>query len=178
MKNNRNGQAEILKEEQLEELLGTLLPKHKLLFAICYYTSCRISEALKLERSDFISDRIIFRAATTKTKKTREVKIPQRLAQIIEEVGLPAKGYLFPSPTGKGHMSRQAADKALREACDYIGLQGVSTHSFRRTGITKLHDAGVPLRTLQNRTGHASLANLALYVEVNQADVDAAGELL
>ena len=178
MKNNRNGQAEILREDQLEELLGTLSPKHKLLFGICYYTSCRISEALKLEQSDFISDRIIFRAATTKTKRTREVKIPQKLAQIIEEVGLPAKGYLFPSPTGTGHMTRQAADKSLREACDYIGLKGVSTHSFRRTGITKLHDAGVPLRTLQNRTGHASLANLALYVEVNQADVDAAGELL
>ncbi|MBW4549083.1 MAG: tyrosine-type recombinase/integrase [Symplocastrum torsivum CPER-KK1] len=75
-------------------------------------------------------------------------------------------------------MTRQAADKALRHAADYIGLQGVSTHSFRRTGITKLHDAGIPLRTLQQRTGHASLANLALYVEVNQADIDAAGELL
>ena len=72
MKNNRNGQAEILREDPLEELLGTLSPKHKLLFGICYYTSCRISEALKLEQSDFISDRIIFRAATTKTKKTRE----------------------------------------------------------------------------------------------------------
>jgi integrase/recombinase XerD len=178
MKHNRNGQAEILKEDQLEELLNTFVPKHKLLFAICYYTSCRISEALKLERSDFISDRIIFRAATTKTKRTREVKIPQKLAQIIEEVGLPAKGYLFPSPSGNGHMTRQAADKALRHAADYIGLQGVSTHSFRRTGITKLHDAGIPLRTLQQRTGHASLANLALYVEVNQADIDAAGELL
>ncbi len=76
MKNNRNGQAEILKEEQLEELLGTLSPNHKLLFAICYYTSCRISEALKLERSDFISDRLVFRASTTKTKKTRKLKIP------------------------------------------------------------------------------------------------------
>jgi integrase/recombinase XerD len=178
MKNNRNGQAEILREDQLEELLSVLSPKHKLLFAICYFTSCRISEALKLQSSDFISDRIVFRAATTKTKRTREVKIPQKLAQIIEEVGLPAKGYLFPSSSGNGHISRQAADKALRHAADYIGLQGVSTHSFRRTGITKLHDAGVPLRTLQQRTGHASLANLALYVEVNQANVDAAGELL
>ena len=103
--------------------------------------------------------------------------MPHKLIQIMNEVGLPDKGYLFPHSAG-GHISRQAADKAPRQACDYIGLQGVSTHSFRRTGITKLHDAGVPLRTLQNRTGHASLANLALYVEVNQADVDAAGELL
>jgi integrase/recombinase XerD len=69
MKNNRNGQAEILKEEQLEELLNTFVPKHKLLFAICYYTSCRISEALKLERSDFISDRIIFERRQLRPKE-------------------------------------------------------------------------------------------------------------
>lgn len=177
MKNNRNGQSQVLSDNQLEELLTVLSPKYKLLFAICYYTSCRVSEALQLKRSDIIGDRIVFRAATTKTKKTREVKITQKLSQIIEEVGLQSKGYLFPSTTG-GYTSRQAADKALREACDYIGLKGVSSHSFRRTGITRLHDAGVPLRTIQKRTGHASLANLALYIEVNQEDVDAAGELL
>lgn len=177
MKNNRNGQAQVLNDEQLEELLSVLSSKYKLLFAICYYTSCRVSEALQLKRSDIIGARIVFRAATTKTKKTREVKVSQKLAEVIEEVGLTAKGYLFPNSTG-GYTSRQAADKALRAACDYIGLKGVSSHSFRRTGITRLHDAGVPLRTIQKRTGHASLANLALYIEVNQDDVDAAGELL
>jgi integrase/recombinase XerD len=54
----------------------------------------------------------------------------------------------------------------------------VSTHSFRRTGITKLHDAGVPLRTIQKRTGHVSLANLALYIDVDPREVDRVGELL
>ena len=136
MKNNRNGQAEILKEEQLEELFGVLSPKHKLLFIVCYYTSCRVFKALQLQRADIIGNQIVFRAATTKTKKTREVKIPQKLFQIMNEVGLPDKGYLFPNSRGI-HMSRQAADKALRQACDYIGLKGISTHSFRRTGITK-----------------------------------------
>ena len=136
MKNNRNGQAEILREEQLEELFGVLSPKHKLLFSICYYTSCRVSEELQLQKADVIGNWIVFRAVTTKTKRTREVKIPHKLAQIMNEVGLPDKGYLFPNSTGEC-MSRQATDKALRQACDYIGLKGVSTHSFRRTGITK-----------------------------------------
>lgn len=178
MKNNRNGQAEVLNEQQITELLNYLLPKYKLLFGICYYTSCRIAEALQLQRSDFIADRIVFRAQTTKTKKTREVKISEKLANIITEVGLPESGFIFPGRFPGSYLSRQAADLALRQACDYLGLKGVSSHSFRRTGITKLHDAGVPLRTIQKRTGHASLANLAVYIEVNQSEVDAAGELL
>lgn len=177
MKNNRNGQAETLSEEQLEELFSVLHPNHKLLFAICYYTSCRVSEALKLQRSDWIGDRIVFRAATTKTKRTRDVKIPQKLAAVLAEAELPDQGHLFPGKNG-GHLTRQAADLALRKACDYIGLKGVSTHSFRRTAVTRLYHAGVDLKTLQKRTGHVNLANLALYVDVPQTAVDAAGELL
>lgn len=176
MKNNRNGQAETLSEAQLEELLEVMQSHHRLLFAICYYTSCRVSEALKLQRSDLIGDRIVFRAATTKTKRTRDVKIPQKLAAVLTASDLPEQGYLFPSKGG--HLTRQAADLALRKACDYIGLKGVSTHSFRRTAVTRLYHAGVDLKTLQKRTGHVNLANLALYVDVPQSAVDAAGELL
>lgn len=177
MKHDRNGQAAVLNENQVQSIFEKLSPTMRCLFAICYYTSCRISEALQLEADDIVGERIVFRAATTKTKQTREVKIPQKLKQILEETGFPERGYLFPGRL-KGHLSRQAADLALRQACEALGWQGISTHSFRRSGITKLHDAGVPLRRIQARTGHVSLGNLALYVEVNQAEVDADGELL
>lgn len=177
MKNHRNGQAEVLTDSQLEELMAVLPDNHRLLFAICYYTSCRVSEALKLERSDMIGDRIVFRAATTKTKTTRDVKIPSKLREVLHQVELPATGYLFPGRTG-GHLSRQAADLALRKACDYLGIRGVSTHSFRRTGLTKLYKQGIPLRTLQERTGHVDLGNLAKYLAIGKDEVDAVAELL
>lgn len=177
MKHHRNGQASVLNESQLESILELLSPTMRGVFALCYYTSCRISEALQLEARDLIGEAIVFRAVTTKTKQTREVKMPTKLKQILAQTELPTSGYLFPGRLG-GHLSRQAADLALRNACQELGWQGISTHSFRRTGITKLHEAGVPLRRIQARTGHVSLGNLALYVEVNQAEVDADGELL
>lgn len=176
MKHRRNGQAAVLSEAQLQVLFERLTPTMRCLFAICYYTSCRIGEALQLEAEDILGERIIFRAATTKTKKTREVKLPTRLQQILHQTPLPSQGYLFPGRF-KGHLSRQAADLALRQVCEEMGWRGISTHSFRRTGITKLHDAAVPLRRIQARTG-LSLSNLALYIDVNQNDVDADGELL
>jgi integrase/recombinase XerD len=177
MKNNRNGQAEVLTEQQLEDLMQVLPETHRLVFAICYYTSCRVSEALKLERSDLIRDRIVFRACTTKTKTTRDVKIPLKLQAILQQTELPSSGYLFPGKKG-GHLTRQAADLALRNACDYLGVEGVSTHSFRRTGLTKLYKQGVPLKTLQERTGHADLGNLAKYLAIGKEEVDAVAELL
>jgi integrase/recombinase XerD len=54
----------------------------------------------------------------------------------------------------------------------------IQRSTSRSIEITRLHDAEVSLRTIQKRTGYASLANLAFYIEVDQEDVDAADELL
>jgi len=48
---------------------------------------------------------------------------------------------------------------------------GVSTHSFRRTALTSLSNAGVPLRVIQEISGHQSLTALQKYLEVNEEQV-------
>ncbi|PZV10282.1 MAG: hypothetical protein DCF32_00240 [Leptolyngbya sp.] len=73
------------------------------------------------------------------------------------------------------HISTRAVDKALRRACDLLGLEGVSTHTFRRSLATHLYDAGVPLRQIMAITGHASLASLTSYLNLEQR---AAGDAL
>jgi integrase/recombinase XerD len=174
---NRNGQAAVLTDEQLAELLDSLPQPHRLIFAICYFCSSRIGEVVQLQRSDIVGDRIVFRARTTKTKQTREMKISTKLQVELDTFGLPESGYLFPGRF-KGHLTTQATDKALRKACDYLAIRGASTHSFRRTGLTNLYRQGVPLKTLQQRTGHADLGNLAKYLAIGQDEVDATAELL
>lgn len=164
---SRNGQAEILTPSQLRELFEVLSARYRLLFGMCYYTGCRVSEALQLQRSDVGNDTIVFRRSNTKTSQTREVTIAPGLAQLLASSELPEQGYLFPG-RGNGHLSSQAADLALRRACDWIGLKGISTHSFRRTALTQMSQAGVPLRTIQSISGHESLAALQKYLEVTQ----------
>ena len=72
----------------------------------------------------------------------------------------------FPSRVGKA-LSRFMADKILRAACKSIGVEGVSTHSFRRTALTQMHNAGVPLRHIQEISGHNDLGTLQRYLEVS-----------
>ena len=179
MKNDRNGQAEILTPEQFTELLGELKNPHRTIAAVCYFTSCRISEAVALKAGDIVNGRIQFRSATTKAKKTKEVSIPKKLQDILTAAGLPTDGYLFPSPRKADRpISTKAFDLALREKCDYLGLKGVSTHSFRRSSITAMYRAGVDLKTIQQRSGHASIANVGLYIEGLDGNADKAGEVL
>ncbi len=59
------------------------------------------------------------------------------------------------------------ADKILKDACKRVGVEGVSTHSFRRTTLTMMSSAGIPLRVIQEISGHNDLGTLQRYLEVS-----------
>lgn len=50
-------------------------------------------------------------------------------------------------------------------------MRGGSTHSFRRTGLTQLSNAGIPLRVIQEISGHNNLEQLQKYLEVKPEQV-------
>ncbi|MBD2007065.1 MULTISPECIES: tyrosine-type recombinase/integrase, partial [Cyanophyceae] len=56
-------------------------------------------------------------------------------------------------------------------ACKKIGLEGVSTHSFRRTALTQMSDACIPLRVIAQISGHQDLSQLHAYLEVSDTQV-------
>jgi len=172
MKVKGNGKAAILSREQLKLLFteGLRSERDRALFGICLYTGCRVSEALGLHTTDIISGTIIFRKSTTKGKvKTRSMTIPLGLDNILAQY-TPKPGVMFPGMRGVSeYLTRSAADKILKEACQRIGLNGVSTHSFRRTALTQMSDAGTPLRHIQEISGHTDLASLQRYLEVSDA---------
>ena len=173
MKVKGNGQGKILTAEELTRLFdnGFISQRDRCLFAICLFTGCRISEALALQKSDVKGNTITFRKSTTKGKlKTRAIDIPPALQAYLSDYKYPISyynPYLFPSREGKA-LSRFMADKILRSACQRIGVDGVSTHSFRRTALTQMHNAGVPLRHIQAISGHRSLTSLERYLGVTE----------
>jgi len=57
-------------------------------------------------------------------------------------------------------------------------MEGFSTHSFRRTALTQMSNAGIPLRVIQKISGHRSLAVLQEYLEVGDAQVRGAANSL
>jgi integrase/recombinase XerD len=179
---DRHGSAAVLSADELEALLeGAPSPRYRALWAIQRWTAGRISECLSLRWGD-LNGVVTYRRANTKTKTTRQVPTSPRLAAEIEayraawaaEHGhAPAKDEaLFPAK-GSTHtpQSRQAADKALRQACALLGLQGVSTHSFRRTLATDCVRRGVALNVVQQITGHKSLGSLGHYLQADESEV-------
>ncbi len=185
VKVDRHGSSATLNAQQLDALLDAApSPRYRALWAIQRWTAGRIGECLALTWGD-LNGVVTFRRANTKTKTTRQVPAAPQLSAELEtyrkawaeehghapgreEALFPAKGSTH-SP-----MSRQAADKALRQTSQSLGLEGVSTHSFRRSFATGALKRGVALPTIQKVTGHKSLGSLGHYLEVDEAEVMAA----
>jgi integrase/recombinase XerD len=169
MKVNGNGRAKILTSDELRRLFsdGFTTPRDRVLFGICLFTGCRVSEALSLQTTDIKGETLTFRKSTTKGKlKTRVVDIQPGLAALMADYH-PKPGTLFPGMRGvSDRLTRYAADKILRDAAKRIGLEGISTHSFRRTALNQMSSAGIPLRHIQEISGHNDLGTLQRYLEV------------
>jgi integrase/recombinase XerD len=181
VKINRFGQAEILRPEDIALLFseGFANERDRALFGICLYAGARINEACTLLKGDVISPRgvrpkLIIRSHNTKGKQdTREIQIHPMLKEYLEAYSpnIKARGknpHLFPGRHGLGHIHKCSADRIMREALERVGLEerGFSTHSFRRTCLTTMSDAGIPLRHIQSISGHRSLAALERYLGV------------
>ena len=182
MKFNGFGRAKVLTSSEIDKLFAWGLSNKRdvALFGICLHTGCRISEALGITVKDIQAGYITLRKSVTKGKKrTRMIPINDSLQGLLEAYlrEYKPKSFLFPSNYNAKtyqHMTRAAADLILKNACNKVGLVGVSTHSFRRTALTRMHNAGVPLRVIQEISGHSSLETLQRYLEVtDQQIVDA-----
>jgi integrase/recombinase XerD len=62
------------------------------------------------------------------------------------------------------------AHRILSEAFAALNLQSASTHSMRRTCLTHMSRAGIPLRTIQEISGHSNLGQLQAYLQVDPED--------
>lgn len=178
MKVHRFGRAEILTPAQITLLFteGFAKPRDKALFGVCLYAALRINEACTLLSGDVIGikgvrDKLVIRRYNAKGgRDTREIDVHPRLKSYLEDYRAagfnPKNPYLFPGRHGLEHIDKGSADAILRETCYRLEIEGVSTHSFRRTALTQMSDAGVPLRHIQAISGHRTLGALERYLGV------------
>ena len=185
-KTNRSGQSLTLTPEQLDAIMSEVNPISRAVLSTCRCTAARITEALSLKWENVTpTDIVIPKAVTKKKMKTRTIPMNPKLADELSSWKTvwpstykpePEKGdYLFPSQRSlDAHLTRRNVDYALRAACERLGIEGCSTHSFRRSALSSASDKGVPLRVIQSISGHASLEMLQKYLDVKDEQKRAA----
>ena len=160
---------------------GLQSDRDRALFGVCLYTAARIAEACSMLTEDVYTPAGRVRASVNIRKAATKGKLATRTIPVIEDlrsllsVWQPHAGkiYLFPGrhPTHRRHITSDSAAAILREACKRVGIEGASTHSFRRTALTQMSNAGIPLRVIQQVSDHRTLTELQKYLEVSDAQV-------
>jgi len=89
------------------------------------------------------------------------------------------EAYLFPTQKNpKRGFTANTACQLLHSIYKNSQMTGATSHSGRRTFITKLADKGVGVRVLMALAGHKSIATTQRYIELNPTVMRAAVELI
>ena len=182
MKIDRHGKAKVLSQSEIQRLFSEGLEtiRDKTLSAVMLYTACRVREAVTLKITDVydrkgrVRPELIIRKGNTKGKlATRTIPVLDDLRWFLQQYqpAKTAEGYLFPGRWGRGHLHVDFGALIVLRACRRVDIEGASTHSFRRTALTLMSNAGIPLRVIQEISGHRNLEQLQRYLEVEQSQV-------
>ena len=127
-----------------------------------------------------IRDQFTLDKAQTKGGVTRTVYLNQKLRRELRSfVPKTAKATdpLFASQKG-GHFSANTMCQLFIDIYAQCGLAGASSHSGRRSFITRLANKGINVRLLAALAGHSSIQVTQRYIDVNPDQLSAAVELL
>ena len=142
-----NKKTVALTEKQYREIIDTMekgflncRPNHKIATALRLEANMgiRISDILNLALDDIVYDGGRYRLdiIEQKTQKKREFTVPLEIVEYIRRYNKENKiaddEIIF-------DITERAVQKHLRLVCDYLGFEGISTHSFRKFFATSIY---------------------------------------
>jgi integrase/recombinase XerD len=164
---------EVLSEQEVVELLN--LPagsktslRDRMILELLYATGLRVSELIKLKKSD-INLEGGFVIASGKRSKERVVPLNTFSKDAIKSYFReenPQWVYLLPNKRG-GMLTRQAIWKIIRKYATKMAKDHISPHTMRHTFATHLLEGGADLRSIQILLGHEDISTTQIYTHVD-----------
>jgi len=134
----------------------------------------RISDILRLRPCDILldGDRYRLEIVEQKTGKQRSFTVPLVIKQYIDNYclrnGIKDTERMFP-------ISERVVQKQLATVCDYLGYEGISTHSFRKWYATEIYNAnGCDIALVQRLLQHASASTTQRYIGIEPQRIEKA----
>lgn len=186
-------QAQTLNEAQLRRVLQYCRSRRhpvrdETIVLVSFMAGLRAKEITALKIGDVfddeggVRDQFILQATQSKGGKTRTVFLNARIRRALADYGAgitldePTRP-LFASQKG-GHFSANTMCQLFIEIYRACRLKDASSHSGRRTYITRLATKGVGVRLLAELAGHSHISTTQRYIDVNADQLREAVELV
>ena len=128
----------------------------------------RIGDVLALRVNNFRNGKL--EMMEKKTKKIQYRDVNPAVIDLVKDYalkeGLTPEAQIF-------NVGVRAVQLQLKFAVDYLGLEYISTHSFRKMYATRAYsDSGNDIKLVKDLLNHATIATTEKYIRVNQFQVD------
>ena len=186
-------QAQTLNDAQLRRVLQYCRSRRhptrdETIILVSFYAGLRAKEIAALtvgnvfDEAGDVREQFILSAAQSKGGKTRTVYLNQRLRKALLEYSafIPItdpQRPLFESQKG-GHFSANTMCQLFLDIYKAVGLKDASSHSGRRTYITRLANKGVGVRLLAELAGHSHIGTTQRYIDINIDQIKKVVELI
>ena len=180
-----NKKTTALTKEQYTEIITTMKqggcgfrPNERIATALVLEGNLglRISDIVRLRLCDIVSDggRYHLAIIQQKTGKQRVFTVPLVIYQYMENYclrnGIARDALMFPVTT-------RAIQKQLAIVCEYLGYEGISTHSFRKWYASEIYrNNGYDIALVQRLLQHSSAAITQRYIGIEPQRIEKAIE--
>ncbi|KQU94394.1 site-specific integrase [Devosia sp. Root105] len=187
-------QAKVLTDAELKRVLAVIAQsrhaaRNRALVLLSHYAGMRVGEIAALTWGDLlepggdIARQFLLKAAHTKTNEARSVHIGLKLSR--ELAGHRSRLKQEPKRSAPLIASQKGGAFSANSLCQLMGriyasagVSGATSHSGRRWFITQLAHSGVSPKVIMTLAGHRSLATTQRYIDVNDAMLARAVEVL
>ena len=197
-------QARVLTERELRKVLNFCntqphATRNRTMLLCTHMAGMRVGEVAALTVSDVLAmdgtvkEEIALSAQQTKGNRARTVLVPRKLrdeltsylqqrygiSNLLAVTQTDTQRALFPTQKNpKRGFTANTLCQLFHKIYKDSQMYGATSHSGRRTFITKLADKGVGVRVLMALAGHKSIATTQRYIELNPTIMKAAVELI
>lgn len=163
---------------EMKKFLRKQSERNYILFVVGINSGLRISDILPLRVRD--ARKPYFDIIEKKTQKRKRIHMTpmlrKELRKYIEDKPEDDE-YLFRSREGNNRpISRSMAYKLLREAAEYVGIDGIGTHTLRKTFGYHFYQRYKDVVMLQEIFNHSEEKTTLRYIGVTQDALDQAME--
>ena len=179
----REGKARVLNESEFKRMLivaknGAMANRNVAMVYCSFGLGLRAKEIASLCIADVANhqyqlvNEICLTRAMTKGEKQRVAYLTHKKmgealqAHLNDLLHLSRDKPLFQTQR-KSRFTPNALQKWFKALYDRAGIVGASSHSGRRTFITRLIEQGADIKAVSRLAGHASIVTTAIYVEDN-----------
>jgi len=187
-------QAKVLTQKELRRVLavidaGNHAARNTCAFYLTHLAGLRVKEVAALKIADIydsagkVHGEFQLAPDQTKGNSTRSVVLNRKLQKVLAEYysHLPKHDSDFPliySQKSYKPFSPNSLCQVFSRIYMAAGIKGATSHSGRRSFITKLASKGVSARVLMELAGHKHLSTTQRYIDVNDQMLKAAVELV